>query len=292
MEKRIKDSFDYEIKTTSNDILKKLEKPKRVYLARPFIFGYVSIFILVLALSFVLFRNKGGKEIKIDNTVLSKMSLQLFYGGELTGESSRSLKRLNTSEFERAKEEYNKVHNLVLDMFNSNGVIEYTYEAHDFTYNGVAYHYEFKVLEDSIYLIDELKNDDEVEALFYINGKYYSGILEFEVEDDETEIEMSYYDGEYLISIKRDYELDEYEVEYSVSLNGSEIEIYEIQVEIEDELVCEIEHKTLNKDVSFEIIKLEGYYEINYSERSYLFDFNITMKLEIIDNLKNFEILQ
>ena len=264
----------------------------QVYLARPFIFGYVSIFILVLALSFVLFRNKGGKEIKIDNTVLSKMSLQLFYGGELTGESSRSLKRLNTSEFERAKEEYNKVHNLVLDMFNSNGVIEYTYEAHDFTYNGVAYHYEFKVLEDSIYLIDELKNDDEVEALFYINGKYYSGILEFEVEDDETEIEMSYYDGEYLISIKRDYELDEYEVEYSVSLNGSEIEIYEIQVEIEDELVCEIEHKTLNKDVSFEIIKLEGYYEINYSERSYLFDFNITMKLEIIDNLKNFEILQ
>ena len=32
MEKRIKDSFDYEIKTTSNDILKKLEKPKRVAL--------------------------------------------------------------------------------------------------------------------------------------------------------------------------------------------------------------------------------------------------------------------
>ena len=61
---------------------------------------------------------------------------------------------------------------------------------------------------------------------------------------------------------------------------------------MENELVCEIEHRTLNKEVSFEIIKLEGYYEINYSERSDLFDFNITMKLEIIDNLKNFEILQ
>ena len=229
---------------------------------------------------------------QIDNVVLSKMSIQLFYGSELNLEANYSAAKLSDDEFEHAKEEYNKMHNLVSNMFDYNGIIEYTYEKCNLTHNNIDYHYVFKVSDNSIYLIEDLKGDDEVSALFYINGNYYPGQLEFEVDKDETEIEMSYYDGDYLISIQRDYELDEYEVEYRISLGNDEIETYEISVDIEDEYVCEIEHKTLSKEVYIKIIVVDNHYEIEYKEESNEYDFQIKMKLEITDGEKNFEILQ
>ena len=48
MEKKIKEAFNYEIKTTSTDILMKLEKPKKIYFSKPFILGYATIFLIVI----------------------------------------------------------------------------------------------------------------------------------------------------------------------------------------------------------------------------------------------------
>lgn len=291
IENDIKNSLkDYEIKTTSEDILIKFNKTnhkksfnilknKRFILSASIAFGLLLI-LLIPTLLYV--NNSKGNTTKFqgksltDSSVLSTVSFQLLYSGDLEASKSEELslsKRFSSSEFSVVSSRYTKLHPFISDLFNNKNGISSIYSENSFQYNNENYYYTLLVDEYTMYLKDDIVNVDKLKTsiLIKLNDEYYTGYLDIRLKDDEYEIEYSYSDNEYTYVIERNYEKDEYSMEYKTFKDSVEISSLEIELEYDDEeLICTYEYESEASEYQYEITKMNEYkYYIEYEEDNY-----------------------
>lgn len=289
IEQKIKDEISqYEIKTSSDKILSMLPKKEK----RPSYFKRYSMafacfaVILLICIPLGIHLSKGGVNpdtpIEIQNnsaklnesTLLSTMSVQLFYGGHMldTKENSipTNLKMKNTTpeDFTRAQAQFTKVFPLIEPFFSNSSGLESVYQSIDFTYDSIEYKYKLEVDEYQLYLKqDILSTKKKIDALYVFDTTYYKGTIQGKQEIDESEIEMVIYKENQEIHIERNFEKEEYSIEYQILENNKEIESYEIEIEYEDnQLVCSYEYESKAMELELEIHKTNSEYTIIYKE--------------------------
>lgn len=225
----VKNNTKYEIKTTSQDILRayqtapKNEKAKKV--KHPYLFGSLSALVLsgAIAATVILVNNNSSHNDLPSNDQIfspitnSNLKKQLLTFSSLTsinnnqGISSllktKNLKsnQINESELREIANVYEKIQLSVNEIFNLENIEVYTKEV-DFTYNDVTYVYadvfKYKGSEEILATlyhneINNSKDDDEVitsfEGIYTFNNSYFKAqfIEEKETNINEEEVEIT-----------------------------------------------------------------------------------------------------
>lgn len=314
IEDKIKqEAYSYDIKTSSSDILNQLNKNKKPawYLKYRYAISFSLIAIIaVLIIIPTLFINKennngNNNSVYVENTssklndtsLLSAMSFQLFYGGSMFDATNKStstklgIAKVTTEDFNRAQAKYEEIYPIIQTMFNNKNGLYSCYESCDFIYENNEYSYYMQVAEFGIYLQADIMNTDKrIQALYFLNDQYYLGFIEASIENDEAEVEMSFTRGNQVIEIERDFEKEEFSIEYSIYENNKKIETYEIEIEYEDdELICDYEYENSKTALQIETKVIDNSYLISYVEEKER-NISLEMIMTIVDG-KHFYIL-
>lgn len=289
LEQKIKESFDETtIRTTSNDILfqykaSKKEKPhfswNRKWTLLACSFACIAVLIPFLILHFSSSNEQPFEFIHTsneltDDTILSTLSVELLCGKSFDSKSSNRA-RLSSSifvleeenekgeitDFETIVEQFHPVSNTVISLLDrQDGMTSYFKEV-QFQYQEKAYHYAFISGDDTIYLNQNLTEFEEieVEVLVLLNGSYYQGFLDYQMNQKKLEMELTYQKNDTLITIKKETKNDKFELSYSEKTSSSEIE-YEIELEYDDgQMICEYEYEANEQELEIQI-KATGNY--------------------------------
>ena len=309
IEERIKSEAEkYEIKTTSQQILNrfKAKKQKQPFFRRPLILTLsLAMLIIIIAIPVALNLNKEHQhyqpnEVNIENkgsglndrTLLSSMSFQLFYGGYMLDATEQNITtskmslKVSDEDFMRAKQQYSQVFPMIEPMFNNEQGLVSQYESIDFNYANKEYYYLMQVADFKLYLQEDIQTTQKrLNALYYLDGQYFNGYIQAEVEHDEAEIVMSFVKGSQTIIIERDLEKTEFSIEYVVMENGKEVSCYEVEIEYEDnELICSYEYVDSTTELEIETTKNGNIYSIVYQEESKQYEIELKMTLTVTND--------
>lgn len=299
---KFNETKDYEVKTTSSEILnlfkaqeevKAKETPKREHLKKKYVFGGIglsvgAIAICSLALFFVM--NSGGEQGNVNPPVLEPIASSNVLGNELLTLSSfnsygentvnnrlalfkKSKSILKETDFEKIVNDYDSIQGGILNILNKeeNIKVEVKKEV-NFVYENIAYKY---------------------------CDNYYSYIDDF-----ATPFMSFYYNDLSEVNFSKDFNSND---KYLVKLNNSyydcyiaqESEIEEDEKEEEIKILCTNEQNNefilIEKENEYEGREVENSYSISYfSSLSDLerenFDYTLTYDLEKEGNKEELEI--
>lgn len=225
----VKNSHQYEIKTTSQDILKayqlspKPEKAKKV--KHPYLFGGLSALVLsgaIAATLIIINNNKSYKDLPSNDQIFSpvtnsNLKKQLLTFSSLTNVnnaqnitnlmnlSKAKTNQINESELREIANIYEKIQLGVNEIFKFDEIEVFTREV-NFEYDNVIYKFadEFKYKDSTEIFatlyhneINNSKDDDEeitsFEGIYTFNNNYFKAqfIEEKETEINEQEIEVT-----------------------------------------------------------------------------------------------------
>lgn len=282
LEQKIKDSFDeITIHTTSNDILNQFQMTKKkksrfswnkkwTFVVCSFACLLVLIPVLIFHFSFnnikpfeIVYTSKN----LTDDTILNTLSVELLCGKSFEKNAVQSRRSLSSfvsldtkneeesADFELIVDRFHPVSDMVINLLDQqDGMIVY-FKNDLFEYQGTSYQYAFISGEDIIYLNTNLTECDEVETevLIWLNNQYYQGNLDYQMNQKELMMELSYQRDNTLITIEKETKNDKFSLSYSEKTSSSEIE-YEIELEYkEGKLICEYEYETDNQEFEIEI---------------------------------------
>ncbi len=284
LEQKIKDSFDeVSIKTTSNDILNeyRMNKKKKTSFSwnRKWTVALSSFACLLILIPILIIRlspnNDQSFEIVntaselTDDSVLNTLSVELLCGKSFDQKTSNTRRLLSsviqldndekdeeeTSDFETIVEQFHPVSNTVISLLESQAGIASSFKKVEFEYQGKSYQYAFISGEDTIYLNTNLSKHEEAKAevLVLLNDNYYQGNLEYKINQNKLEMELSYQREDTFITIKKETKNNKYELSYSEKTSNSEIE-YEIELEYKQgKMYCEYEYEANEQELEIEI---------------------------------------
>lgn len=147
------------------------------------------------------------------------------------------------------------------DFLTNKDGIKYIFKEEKFSYQNNAYKYQLITDNSVLYLNNDLtnnKNKIKENILLLLDNQYYFGEIEFKYEQEEIETEIIYYNNEYKYVIQKDYEQEEYGIEYGAYLNDERINKYSIELEYEeDELEFSYSKKTNDDKLEIEILSYD-----------------------------------
>ena len=283
IEKEIKENITkYEIKTTSNDILNKMNKKKFNFKLPVIIsssFALVcSILLIVLIPSLInnkpLFIENTSNRLN-DKSLLSSLSLQMNIG-EIFNNSSSNVRKLKNNisdeDFTYCVDKIDNIIPIYEDFLTNKDGIKYIFKEEKFSYQNNVYKYQLITDNSVLYLNNDLtnnKNKIKENILLFLDKQYYFGEIEFKYEQEEIETEIIYYNNEYKYVIQKDYEQEEYGIEYCAYLNNERLYKYSIELEYEDdELEFSYSKKTNDNKLEIEILSYNNNKEINFEEKT------------------------
>ena len=310
IEDKIKNEFDsYEIKTTSKMILDKMPqpKPKRKlfsikYLIPAFATLSISISALIIIISLGI-NNKSGHKDNNDisgtknvsltsNNIASQVALEVLYAGSMNTNTTKSsrLKLMsfkNSSDYTTIINNIDNIYPLFDNLYQGYDGISISYEGGDYKILNTTYDYKYTIGEYILYCNELIvEEDDEIELeakmALELDGTYYSGKLELEVEneDDESELEvkMTYNVLNDKVTIKREIETEDSETKSSYTYKVEGSSKYEKKVTLENEdgvAKLKYEMKDSNNDIgeSIELEEISYGYLIDYSYESDTIDY-------------------
>ena len=299
---KLNETKDYEIKTSSSEILnlfkaqeevKEKETPKREHLKKKYVFGGIglsvgAIAICSLALFFVM--NNGGEQGNVNPPVLEPITSSNVLGNELLTLSSfnsygentvnnrlalfkKSKSILKETDFEKIVNDYDSIQGGILNILNKEENIKVELQKEiNFVYENVTYRY---------------------------CDNYYSYIDDF-----ATPFMSFYYNDLSEVNFSTDFSRND---KYLVKLNDSyydcyiaqESEIEEDEMEEEIKILCTNEQNNefilIEKENEYEGREVENSYSISYFsslsdfEREN-FDYTLTYDLEKEGNKEELEI--
>lgn len=310
LENKIKEVENfYEIKTTSSDILEKIcidkksVKSKSKFIFKPLFVTLAFVAIAVLCFIPILLKDGDQEKVEIrnqgssltDTSLLSTVSFQLFYSGEVLSlndnQNIYSFKMMSEDDFSIIKGKYDKINPLIQDLFRNQAGIESYYKEVDFTYEGKRYNYQLTVDQYVMYLESNIQDSDEIEVnmLLNIEQEYYNGKIEIERDGDETEISLTYQVGDYSYEIERNYEKQEFSMAHTTYYKSKEVNSFEVELEYEDnELICTYEYESDSEEFEYEVRKISNdKFVIHYESDDEECDFS----LQIIDGQNEYILL-
>lgn len=310
LENKIKEVENfYEIKTTSSDILEKIcidkksVKSKSKFIFKPLFATLAFVAIAVLCFIPILLKDGDQEKVEIrnqgssltDTSLLSTVSFQLFYSGEVLSlndnQNIYSFKMMSEDDFSIIKRKYDKINPLIQDLFRNQAGIESYYKEVDFTYEGKRYNYQLTVDQYVMYLESNIQDSDEIEVnmLLNIEQEYYNGKIEIERDGDETEISLTYQVGDYSYEIERNYEKQEFSMAHTTYYKFKEVNSFEVELEYEDnELICTYEYESDSEEFEYEVRKISNdKFVIHYESDDEECDFS----LQIIDGQNEYILL-
>lgn len=290
MEKKIKDNFDYEIKTTSNDILNKYNKTinsrkdNNHSLKYKLISSITASLAAVTAFVFVFLYITGNKSTNststkqslVDKSIYSKLSLEVYYSSLIMSDEHISLCSLEQNEFDRIINDIEAIYP-IFDRLDSkkDGLSVKSYST-DYTYNNVDYKFVLEIENEMIYLLEDITNlKEEYEGkclLSYSDGSQYEGIIDLDLEDDEMECEIIYYVEGYTYKLSREMDTDEYEINLEIEKDGEDICEYSIELEYKNKKL-EFEYKfedkiNDDKDIVLSLVYKNNTYFVTFKDES------------------------
>ena len=284
IEREIKENImKYEIKTTSNDILNKMKKKKfsfklPIIISTSFALA-CSVLLVVLIPSIVnskpLFIENTSNKLN-DRSLLSSLSLQMNIGEIFNNNSSSNIRKakndITNDDFIYCVDKIENIIPIYEDFLTNKDGIKYIFKEEKFSYQNNAYKYQLITDNSVLYLNNDLtnnKNKIKENILLLLDNQYYFGEIEFKYEQEEIETEIIYYNNEYKYVIQKDYEQEEYGIEYGAYLNDERIYKYSIELEYEeDELEFSYSKKTNDDKLEIEILSYDNNKEINFEEKT------------------------
>ena len=278
IEREIKENImKYEIKTTSNDILNKMKKKKfsfklPIIISTSFALA-CSVLLVVLIPTFVnnkpLFIENTSNKLN-DRSLLSSLSLQMNIGEIFNNKKAK--KDITNDDFIYCVDKIDNIIPIYEDFLTNKDGIKYIFKEEKFSYQNKTYKYQLITDNSVLYLNNDLtnnKNKIKENILLFLDKQYYFGEIEFKYEQEEIETEIIYYNNEYKYVIQKDYEQEEYGIEYGAYLNDERIYKYSIELEYEeDELEFSYSKKTNDDKLEIEILSYENNKEINFEEKT------------------------
>lgn len=284
IEREIKENImKYEIKTTSNDILNKMKKKKfsfklPIIISTSFALA-CSVLLVVLIPTFVnnkpLFIENTSNKLN-DRSLLSSLSLQMNIGEIFNNNSSSNIRKakkdITNDDFIYCVDKIENIIPIYEDFLTNKDGIKYIFKEEKFSYQNNVYKYQLITDNSVLYLNNDLtnnKNKIKENILLLLDNQYYFGEIEFKYEQEEIETEIIYYNNEYKYVIQKDYEQEEYGIEYGAYLNDERIYKYSIELEYEeDELEFSYSKKTNDDKLEIEILSYDNNKEINFEEKT------------------------
>ena len=284
IEREIKENImKYEIKTTSNDILNKMKK-KKFSFKLPIIISTsfaLACSVLLVVLIPSIFNNKPlfieNTSNKLnDRSLLSSLSLQMNIGEIFNNNSSSNIRKakkdITNDDFIYCVDKIENIIPIYEDFLTNKDGIKYIFKEEKFSYQNNVYKYQLITDNSVLYLNNDLtnnKNKIKENILLLLDNQYYFGEIEFKYEQEEIETEIIYYNNEYKYVIQKDYEQEEYGIEYGAYLNDERIYKYSIELEYEeDELEFSYSKKTNDDKLEIEILSYDNNKEINFEEKT------------------------
>lgn len=251
------ESTDYQIRTTSRDIMRRYEmekapEKKKVTWFFP-VAGTLSFAAVACAIAVICMNVLPVKpdtppigSAKIDPLVtevvplddssrLSQTGLQLFLSGQLVQPSDSSNKK-NAFRFEddfdisfnvtdkekRIKDTYTPLFHIANDFLTTGNELSIVYGKTNYEYQGQKYQYVLKQGENMVFTSFDLKGKEvtKTNALYSIGGEIYVGFIYVEKEDDEETIRSTFVKKDKLITIIKETEEDESKLVYLIGDNS------------------------------------------------------------------------
>lgn len=274
---------NYEIKTTSRMILDRA-KPRKKLFKNPFVWLVpafcTALIVIALILSINVVDNNSTTTYKektdlLNGDIKSQLSCEILYAGALY-EDNKGNNVMNSTitedEFSIIVNNIDNVYPLFDALDDKVSNFELKYKELSFKYDNVTYKYEYIIGNYKFYSKNEIipdEDDDEIEfeekVLFKFDEEYYQGEIDLEIEDDESELSITYYQGNNTIKIQCEREDDEISYKYTLSSNNKKS--YEKKLTIEDdddELTFKYQYKMNDLEEKVIIVNKNDYYKINY----------------------------
>lgn len=308
IEDKIKNEFDsYEIKTTSKMILDKMPQPKpkrKLFSIKHLIPAFATLSISVSALIIIIslgINNKSGHNNDISgtknvsltsNNIVSQVALEVLYAGSMNTNTNKPsglklMSVINSSDYTTIINNIDNIYPLFDNLYQGYDGISISYEGGDYKILNTTYDYKYTIGEYVLYCNELIvEEDDEIELeakmALELDGTYYSGKLEIEIEneDDESEFEvkMTYNVLNDKVTIKRETETEDSETKSSYTYKVEGSSKYEKKVTLENEdgvAKLKYEMKDSNNDIeeSIELEEISYGYLIDYSYESDTIDY-------------------
>lgn len=298
-----KEADNYEIKLTSNDILKKFHEEtntRRSFNYKPLLAFGLSIAILITGGVILLNENEKNISNKYVNILSLEVASSLDLIDSYNTVNLNMLKRKNDDSIDDSS--FQDICKNFKDNYHVlKSSIEYkndkSYEVYEGNYEINDSKYTYKVSLDNdkfLYFSINTKSNDNITKEKYIgvlesNDNYYplEGVRKLNSNSKEDEIDISItLSKSTIITIEQETERSESSYSYSIIENKKEI--YELEIDFERDEI-EMECSDLDKEYEYEINEKNGYYSIYYSYENKDIEVDGSMTLTIENNKFIFE---
>ena len=281
IENKIKEELlNYEIKTTSDDILNRLpskQKSKKFNIFIPFAVSFAVLAIGIFSIvNMVNDKDKlyiKNQALLSDDTILSNAALELYYGGSMYEENVSLLVygEYEDDEFEDAVEKYKDISDMVDDLYskNENGIISY-YENTSFKYNDKKYSYKLTVDDYVLYSKEDFTKSSSTNVILEFNNKFLSGNIE--VLPDSNDVILSYEINEENIKITKNHNDKNISFNYDVTNdfdNKFKSHILEMEFNEENDMMLKYSFKDEGPGFEMEIRMDNGKHNIDFYDHEH-----------------------
>lgn len=299
------ESADYQIRTTSRDIMRRYEmekKPEKKKVGWFFpVAGTLSFAAAACAIALICMNvspikpdNPPIGSAKIDTLIsevvplddpsrLSQTGLQLFLSGQLVQPSDSPSKKnafrfdedldisINVTDKEkRIKDTYTPLFHIANDFLTTGNELSFVYGKTDYEYQGKKYQYVLKQGDNMVFTSIDLKGKDvtKTNALYSIGGEIYIGFIYVEKEEDEEKISSTFINKDKLITISKETEEDESKLVYTIGDKSGKnlLERFEISTEFPEEGSAAFEECEITHMTTRSFVKTKTEYDKDESK--------------------------